>query len=162
MIFDRLFKWLIELEGGYVDHPADPGGATKYGITAAVAQKYGKNVKDLTLDDARRIYYEMYYLSPGIDKLPPPWQAAVFLTGVLTGPSTAIQRMQRTIGVAPDGKIGSRTIEEAKKKTHLIPDFLILNLNIFRTLKHWNAFGTGWTNRMIKTAYFAGQMKNEE
>jgi len=161
MIFDRLFDWLLQLEGGFVDHPDDPGGKTKYGITEAVAARFGLKVEEITLDDARRIYHRAYYTGSGIDKLPPPWQAAVFLTGVLVGPSQAIKRMQQTVGLAPDGVIGPATIAAARKHVDKIPEFLILNLDAFRRLKHWNTFGRGWTNRMIKTAFFAGRMKDE-
>ena len=160
-MFDRLFKWLIELEGGFVDHPDDPGGATKYGITKRVAKLFRKDVREITLNDAKRIYRELYYKNYGIDRLPDPWKVAAFLTGVLVGPGRAIRRMQKILGLKTDGIIGPVTIETARNNLDKIPDFLIYNLNLFRRLRHWKTFGRGWTNRMIKTAYYSGVVSDE-
>ena len=70
-IFEEAFDKLMKYEGGYSDHEADSGGKTNYGISEYAARKYGyeKEVKDLTIDDAREIYYQAYWLKPGINQI---------------------------------------------------------------------------------------------
>ncbi|RMD88945.1 MAG: hypothetical protein D6807_04715, partial [Alphaproteobacteria bacterium] len=89
---DAMIDALIGREGGFVDDPDDPGGATKYGITLAVLEGWRgrrlgrEDVAALKLAEARAIYAELYYRRPGIDRLPAALQPLLFDTAVNQGP----------------------------------------------------------------------------
>jgi lysozyme family protein len=71
MNIEQYLDELIKREGGYVNNPADRGGATKYGITEAVARVNGfkGNMRDLTLEVARAIYKKQYWIAPRFDEV---------------------------------------------------------------------------------------------
>ena len=114
---------LLAREGGYVDHPADRGGPTNYGITQAkLADWRGEpvsaaDVQDLMPDEARAIYRNRYWTGPGFDRLDLPALLieAVFDTGVHSGPRTAIEILQRAAGTEDDGIIGRLTIRACQR-----------------------------------------------
>ena len=116
-IWDRT----LESEGGYVDNPNDPGGATNFGISSRyLKQKYNRDVspeeiQNLTREDAVKIYEEDFYKKPNIDKLPTAIQENVFDMAVNSGDSQAIKLLQRDLNVTADGIIGPSTIAAAKK-----------------------------------------------
>ncbi|MEE4350896.1 MAG: glycosyl hydrolase 108 family protein [Pacificimonas sp.] len=99
---DRLLADLIAREGGYVDHPHDRGGPTRYGITQAVARKAGYTgpIRSLPLPTAKRIYRARYWSGPRFDAvaaLYPRLAAELFDTGVNMGPGTAVSFLQRAL-----------------------------------------------------------------
>lgn len=101
---DQAIAGIIEREGGYVDHPADRGGPTKYGITEATARAEGLTcvIRDLTLDQAADIYRRTYWVKPGFNDvhlLSSAIAAELFDTGVNMGPSVAIVFLQRALNV---------------------------------------------------------------
>jgi lysozyme family protein len=98
----RLVDGLLEREGGYVNHPADKGGPTCFGITEAVARAhgYGGNMRHLPREDAAAIYTRMYWLRPRFDdiaKRSGPIAAELFDTGVNMGPGVAVTFLQRAL-----------------------------------------------------------------
>lgn len=113
---DQLIEDVIRREGAYVNHPADKGGPTNWGITKATLENfYGfkvteREVKDLTQAEAKLIYLNKYFYGPRIDKLPPPIQAQVLDIAVNSGPKKAVELLQKVVGVSQDGKIGPVTI----------------------------------------------------
>jgi lysozyme family protein len=117
MSVDRLIDEVIRKEGGYVNHPADKGGPTKFGITQAVAIGHGYtgHMRDLPIALARRIYRRQYLEKPGFDKLPAPFDMLAFDAGVNSGPSRGAKWVQQGLGVKADGKIGPVTIAAAKR-----------------------------------------------
>ncbi len=99
---ERLLDELIEREGGYVDHPADRGGPTRYGITEAVAQAHGfrGSMRHLPRDEAAAIYRRLYWLRPRFDAVAersPRLAAELFDTGVNMGPAVAATFLQRAL-----------------------------------------------------------------
>lgn len=117
----EIIEEIIRVEGGYVDHPNDPGGATKYGITEKVARAagYKGHMKDLSYDLAFEIYYRDYVIKPGFDnvaEISGPVAAEVVDTGVNMGPAVAGKFLQRALnsvsgaGLVVDGAVGKRTI----------------------------------------------------
>lgn len=113
-----LINEIIRVEGGYVDHPNDPGGATKYGITEKVARAAGYKgpMKDLPIELARSIYWDQYVVKPGFHFITPPdLLAEVVDTGVNMGPATAAKFLQRALnavagsGLTVDGQFGARS-----------------------------------------------------
>lgn len=123
---DDLIDAVIDREGGYVDHPADRGGPTRYGITEAVARADGFTGDLRTLPRARAaaIYRRCYWTGPGLDRIAdhaPAVAAELFDTGVNMGPAVAIAFLQRALNalnrgacdypdIATDGRIGPRTL----------------------------------------------------
>ena len=112
----RIIEQIIEREGGFVDHPDDRGGPTKYGITLRTLEDWRGS--DLTVDDVRRlgaeeaalIYRCRYVEEPGFDRLPPTaFAGQVIDAGVMHGPGRAAVWLQNAVGTSPDGIIGPRT-----------------------------------------------------
>lgn len=110
MNFDTAFDRLIGHEGGYSNHPDDPGGETMWGVTASVARANGYTgpMKDLTRDFARGVYNKQYVVAPGFDKIAaisPSIGAELVDTGVNMGPKVAAQFLQRALnGLNNQGK----------------------------------------------------------
>ena len=123
---DMLIDALIEREGGYVNHPADRGGPTRYGITLAVARAHGYAgpMQFLPREEAAGIYRRLYWLRPKFDQIAtrsPRLAAELFDTGVNMGPGVATTFLQRALtalnrrakdfpDLVPDGRVGSATL----------------------------------------------------
>lgn len=118
MRIEKLIDEFLDPEGGYVNHPADRGGPTHFGITEAVARAHG--FEGLMRNDAAAIYTRLYWLRPGFDAIDgrsPRIAAEVFDTGVNMGPAVATTFLQRALtalnrngrdyaDLTPDGRIG--------------------------------------------------------
>lgn len=117
MNLDQIIDATIKAEGGYVNDPADSGGATNYGITekTARANGYTGDMRSLPLETAKQIYRNEYLIKPGFADFPSEVAAELFDTGVNMGPATATKFLQRAINalhgsaLAVDGKIGPAT-----------------------------------------------------
>jgi lysozyme family protein len=99
---DQLIDDVIEREGDYVDHPADRGGATRWGITKAVARRQGyhDDMRALPQSDAAAIYRRLYWIAPAFDKVgevAPKLAAELFDTGINMGTGTATGFLQRAL-----------------------------------------------------------------
>lgn len=126
MTADELIDEVIDREGGYVDHPADRGGTTRWGITQAVAraQGYAGDMRALPRDRAVAIYRRLYWLKPRFDQVAsraPTLAAALLDGGVNMGPAVVVGFLQRALNalnrgardypdVALDGRIGPATL----------------------------------------------------
>ncbi|MDG5489029.1 glycosyl hydrolase 108 family protein [Sphingomonas sp. BGYR3] len=123
MDIDTLIDAVIDREGGYTDHPADRGGATRYGITQRVARAEGYHgpMRHLPRAVAESIYRRLYWTRPRLDRIAeraPALAAELFDTGVNMGPSVAIGFLQRALNaldrdgtlLLPDGQVGPRTL----------------------------------------------------
>ncbi len=124
---DALIDALIDREGGYVNHPADRGGPTCFGVTEAVARAhgYGGAMRDMPRGEAEAIYRRLYWLRPRFDevaKRTPRLAAELFDTGVNMGPAVAATFLQRTLtalnrcardypDLVPDGRVGETTLK---------------------------------------------------
>jgi lysozyme family protein len=154
MNFDQAFHKLLGHEGGYVDHPADPGGATNWGVTQAVARAngYTGHMKNFPVESAKAIYWRQYWVPIKADELPPAIRYAVFDAAVNSGPPQAIKWLQRAIGVNDDGVVGPQTMTFARAAA---PDFvnrrmLGERLKFMTDLKTWPSFGRGWARRIAE------------
>lgn len=123
---DTLIEGLIDREGGYVDHPADRGGPTRWGITQAVARRQGymDDMRHLPRSDAAAIYRRLYWIKPGFDRIAeraPALAAELFDTGVNMGTGTATAFLQRALNalnreardypdLAVDRRVGAATL----------------------------------------------------
>lgn len=149
-VFDDAFTLLIGNEGGYSNHPDDPGGETMYGITARVARAngYAYPMKDLPLEKAKQIAKAEYWDKYHCDEFDPRIGFQVFDAAYNGG--HPIQWLQGATGVNPDGVIGPVTIAAVKAAD---PHVIIMRFNAYRLkylggLKTWPTFGRGWANRI--------------
>lgn len=126
MNVDELIDTLIDREGGYSNHPSDRGGATKYGISEAVARAHGYSgaMRNLPRYEAAAIYKRLYWLRPRFDQVANrsgKVAAELFDTGVNMGPAVAATFLQRALSalnrqrkdypdLVPDGRIGAATL----------------------------------------------------
>jgi lysozyme family protein len=126
MDVNELIDDLIEREGGYVNHPADKGGPTRFGITEPVARAHGYagGMADLPREEAAAIYRRLYWLRPRFDQVAdrcPRVAAELFDTGANMGPAVAGTFLQRTLtalnrggsdypDLTPDGRVGPATL----------------------------------------------------
>ncbi len=143
-------------EGGYVNNPKDPGGATKYGIThktlaahRGVSSVSPAQVKALTKEEATEIYRRSYWVQSGGDLLPVGIDFMAFDYGVNSGPAQAVKSLQRVVGAGVDGSVGGETLAAVNAyKGDLIAAYAAERLRFMRTLKTWPVFGRGWQHRV--------------
>ena len=132
-------KQIIAREGGFVNDPDDPGGATKYGVTIHTMRRLGLDldrdgdvdvgdVRRLSRADAQAIFIEHYFHRPQIDALPVALQASVFDMYVNAGANAVkiLQRLLNDMGqaVAVDGVIGPQTIAAVQAAVRAAPDHI--------------------------------------
>lgn len=152
MNFDAAFTTLLGHEGGFSDHADDPGGATRYGVTEAVAREVGYrgDMRELPLDLAKKVYRDKYWDSVKAEDLPPGVRYAVFDAAVNSGPKQAALWLQRALDVPADGSIGPKTIAAAREVSaeSLRMRMLAQRLKFMAKLANWPAFSRGWANRI--------------
>ncbi|MBS7702530.1 glycoside hydrolase family 108 protein [Chelatococcus asaccharovorans] len=154
--FQRAVDHVLASEGGYVDHPHDPGGATNHGITrATLAQYRGREVSKadmqaLSLAEATAIYRQNYWKAVRADALPGGIDFAVFDCAVNSGPRRAVLILQETLGVARDGIIGPATLGAAGAgdPADIVNRYCALRLAFLGRLPTLKIFGNGWRKRV--------------
>lgn len=150
MNFDLAFSALLGNEGDYVDNLADPGGATRYGITQRVARAngYGGDMRELPLDEARRIAKTEYWDKYQCDLFPLEISFQVFDAAYNGG--HPVQWLQQAAGVPADGIIGPATTRAilGTDSYKIVMRFDALRLKYLASLGTWPTFGRGWTNRI--------------
>lgn len=152
----QIQDWILASEGGYVDHPSDPGGATNLGIThRTLAAWRGKpvtkqDVRNLTRAEALEIYEAQYWRTSGADRLPVGIDYAVFDYAVNSGPARAVKDLQRVLGVGVDGIVGAQTLAavSARQSADLIRGLCDRRRAFVRGLKTYSTFGRGWESRI--------------
>ena len=152
MNFDTAFALLLDHEGDFSDHAADPGGKTRFGITEAVARQagYTGDMRELPVDLAKRIYLDSYWRPVRADDLPLGVRYIVFDGAVNSGPAQSALWLQRALGVTADGVIGPRTLAAAyaKDAQQLKTAILAQRLRFMTSLTNWPAFSRGWARRI--------------
>jgi len=152
MKFDQAFDALLKHEGGFSNHAADPGKATMYGVTEAVAREVGYrgDMKDLPLDLAKRIYKDKYWDTIRAEELPPGIRYALFDGAVNSGPGQSIKWLQRAVGTEDDGILGPQTLKfaNAANPDSLRMRLLAQRLRFMTKLNNWPSFSRGWASRI--------------
>jgi lysozyme family protein len=154
--FARALTLVLKHEGGWSDHPADPGGATMKGVTLANFRRYVK--ADATKDDLRGItdaqlatvYRRFYWDAVHGAELPDGVDHAVFDFAVNSGPGRAAIYLQGVVGAVQDGRIGPATLNavSAMMRATIINDLCDRRMAFLRGLATWPTFGKGWTARV--------------
>lgn len=158
-VFNTIFDRLMKHEGGYVNHPNDPGGETMYGVTKRVAQAHGYHgdMRKLPKATAKAITEKSYYKAVKGDQLDRliAWQ----LTDAAYnhGNRQAVKFLQRAVGASADGLIGPRTLAAVAEmdKNDVVLLFNAERLEFFTNLRIWRTFGKGWARRVAGNLRFA-------
>lgn len=156
MSFSSVIKMILEHEGGYVNHPSDPGGETKYGISKRAYPDI--DIANLTEEDAEEIYYRDYWSKIKGDDLPPAVACVIMDYAVNSGISRASKAIQHACGIKKgDGIIGPHTLSaiwaETKEKgeEHIVNEVTRLRQEFIRGLSIYETFGKGWERRIDET-----------
>ena len=164
--FDECLKMLLHHEGGYVNHPKDPGGETNLGVTKRVYEKWGgtKDMKDLTVEDVAPIYKKEYWDRCKCDDLESGVDWAVFDWAVNSGTGRAAKAIQKICGAAQDGAIGPKTLAliGTQNTQYVIEEFGKIRQDFYESLKTFDTFGKGWTRRNKETTAKALEMIQED
>ena len=161
--FNDIIEVVLHHEGGYVNHPKDPGGETNLGVTKRVYEEFGgtKDMKDLTVEDVAPIYKTGYWDKVKGDELPSGLDLCVFDFGVNAGPGRAAKYLQTMIGTVADGGIGPNTLRTLKGYVEengidkTIKDYQGDRQSYYEQLSTFDTFGKGWTRRVNETTELA-------
>ena len=151
MKFDQAFDKLIGHEGGYSNHPSDPGGETMWGVTLRVARAAGYQgpMSALLRGTAADIYRRQYWDAVKADQLPEAIRYDVFDAAVNSGVGQAAKWLQRALGVKDDGVIGAQTVAAALMAGPTLPArYNGTRLQFMTDLAGWSSFGKGWARRI--------------
>ena len=144
--YDRCIALVLKHEGGYADHPNDPGGPTNYGITLAVARENGYvgHMRNLPLSTAKAIYRKNYWDALNCDKLPIGVDYAVFDYGVNSGVSRALKIYNKAKIISDPEDIVAYICDE--------------RMRFLKGLRTWGTFGKGWSRRVTEVRAVAMKM----
>ena len=159
--YQLIQSWVNVYEGGYVNHPRDPGKGTNRGITQQTYNGFRKrhrkplrDVRKLTDREHDVIYRRQYWQPIWGDALPSGVDVAVYDWGVNSGPRRSVRALQRAVGAKADGKMGPKTLALTKQfcsqrgAHELVIAICARRLRFLRRLDIWDTFGDGWTRRV--------------
>jgi lysozyme family protein len=160
-MIDNRELWLgltFEVEGGFVNHPADPGKATNMGITQKTLSDWRgeevgpEDVVQLDKTEATNIYLARYWQAVRGDQLPSGLDVYCADFAVGSGPARAAKILQKLVGAEADSFIGPLTLEAIRKRDplQLLLDYHAARMEFLLSLKTWDTFGRGWTNRCTR------------
>ena len=164
--YDKCLETILHHEGGYVNHPKDPGGETNLGVTKRVYLEHGgkKDMKDLLVEDVAPIYKKGYWDKMKGDQLPNGLDLCVFDFGVNAGPGRAAKYLQTMIGTVADGGIGPNTLKAVAEYVEKhgieksIENYQEARQSYYEKLNTFGTFGRGWTRRVDETTELAKKL----
>jgi len=159
--FDGALPFILRWEGGFVDHPSDPGGRTNRGVTQRTFTAWlarngqpSKDVKSITDDEVKAIYEADYWLPPRCNDLPSRLDLVQFDTAVNMGVGRAVRFLQAAVGCRADGQFGAETsqaIAGCDTRTTLVA-YCQSREDFYRRLvvakPALQVFLAGWSNRL--------------
>ncbi len=162
--YQTCLEMILHHEGGYVNHPKDPGGETNFGVTKRVYEEWTmsqdlitKDMKDLTVEDVAPIYRKNYWDRIKADDIPAGLDLCVFDFGVNAGTGRSAKFLQTMIGTVADGGIGPNTLRalalyvESEGIEGAIKNFQSERQSYYESLSTFETFGRGWTRRVDET-----------
>jgi len=164
--WDNAFKLMLKSEGGFVNHPSDPGGMTNLGVTKATWENWVGRESDeaemrgLTPEKVEPLYKKKYFDAVRGDELPMGLDYLMFDFAVNAGAGRAIKTLQTAVGVTPDGGFGPMTMAavQAVDPNELIERFSQAKEDFYRSLTTFATFGKGWLNRVADVKVKASSM----
>jgi len=164
--WDNSFKLMLKSEGGFVNHPSDPGGMTNLGVTKATWENWVGRESDeaemrgLTPEKVEPMYKKKFWDAVRSDELPVGLDYLLFDFAVNAGAGRAIKTLQTAVGVTPDGGFGPMTMAavQAVDPVDLIERFSQAKEDFYRSLTTFATFGKGWLNRVADVKVKASAM----
>lgn len=149
---------VLHHEGGYVNHPSDPGGMTNLGCTKRVWEEWvghpvdEKAMRALTPGDVAPLYKTKFWDKIKGDDLPAGVDYAVFDAAINSGPGRAAKWLQQAVGVTADGAIGPGTLKAVADMpaSELVDKYQEIRLEFLQALPTWATFGKGWGRRVTE------------
>ena len=154
--FKECLDLVLKSEGGFVNHPSDPGGMTNLGVTKRVWEEYTgheadeKIMRGLTPEKVAPLYEQRYWRPTYCEVLPRGLDLLIFSMGINAGTGRCVKLLQSSIGCVADGVIGPRTMELIKSANvaDLIRKYSEARREYYRSLKTFPIFGKGWLARV--------------
>ena len=154
--WEKSLEVILHHEGGYVNHPKDPGGETNMGVTKRVYEDFGgtKDMKELTKEDVEPIYKKNYWDRVKGDDLPEGLDLMIFDFAVNAGTGRAAKFIQKLVNTTVDGGIGPNTLGKIKEYVitygieETISSYALMRQNYYESLSTFDTFGRGWTRRV--------------
>ncbi len=164
--FQDALAAVLHHEGGYVNHPSDPGGMTNLGCTKRVWEEWvghpvdEKAMRALTPADVAPLYKAKYWDKVKGDDLPDGVDYIVFDAAINSGPGRAAKWLQQTVGVTADGAIGPGTLKavQAMPVLEIVDKYQQTRLEFLQALSTWATFGKGWGRRVTEVEQAALKM----
>ena len=164
--FDSALAAILHHEGGFVNHPKDPGGMTNLGVTKRVWEEWvghevdEKAMRALTPEIVGPMYKAKYWDKVRGDDLPAGVDYAVFDAAINSGPGRAAKWLQTTVGAVPDGAIGNGTLAKvaAMEPAEIVEKYQATRLAFMQSLPTWDTFGKGWGRHVAEVGSAAQQM----
>ena len=164
--FEKSLELVLAHEGGYVNHPSDPGGKTNLGVTQRVWEDYvGHKVdeaemRSLTKELVAPLYRKEYWDAVHGDQLPSGADYLAFDFAVNAGAFRSIKTIQRALNITADGIIGPVTVKAIQDTNaeEFINNFTNAKESFYRSLANFPTFGRGWLNRVAKSKRIAEEM----
>ncbi len=160
--FETSHPFIAKWEGGFVNDPDDPGGATNMGITIDTLRRWRgtpvsvDDVRNLTEDEARRIFFANYWRKLRCDEMPLALALMTYNAGVNSGPGRGAKFLQRTLvaqgqQIAIDGQVGPNTLaaSRAVDERRAVESYSDIYENYYRGLSKFWKYGKGWLNRLF-------------
>jgi len=162
----KCFALVLKNEGGYVDNPSDPGGATNLGCTKATWEAWvghpvtKDDIKALMPKDVMPLYKAKYWDTINGDNLPEGVDYAVFDFAINSGPSRAAKTLQSVLNTNPDGQIGPTTLRalETANAREVATAVCEARLAFLQSLSTYGTFGKGWSRRVSEVEQTAFNM----
>jgi len=169
-VFDEAMRFVFRWEGGWVDHPADPGGATNHGISLRYAISKGTlldldrdgdvdaaDIRLITPSTAAMMYRKDFWWAVRAEALHPALAIVAFDAAINCGPDRARRWLQQAVGATVDGVIGPRTLAAAAaaEPRAAVREMLARRLQHHASLPTMRNFGLGWMRRCADLALFA-------
>lgn len=155
--FNNALQHVLKSEGGFVNHPADPGGMTNLGVTAKTWSDWighfptEAEMRALTPEKVAPLYKKMYWDKIHGDELPAGVDYVTFDIAVNSGSGRAAKMLQQVVGVPADGSIGPATVKAVLtcnvSSEDLVNKLCDKRLDFWKSLPTFGTFGKGWTNR---------------
>jgi lysozyme family protein len=150
--FDPALRLLLRHEGGFVNHPSDPGGMTNLGVTKAVWEAHKgapvteADMRALTPEAVQPVYKARYWDAIQGDALPYGLDYCIFDCAVNSGPGRAVKLLQYVLYTKVDGVLGKHTLAALQRAdpTGIIEDYSQKRLDFLKSLPTWTTFSKGW------------------
>lgn len=169
--FERIFDYLLRVEGGYTDDKNDKGGKTKYGIIEEEARRdgYKGHMRDMTLSIARDIYNKKYYHKNGLDTLKSDKIALSVCDFIVNSGNWGAKKAQAALNelgfdLRVDGILGEKSLEALNKvdENKFLEKYHDLQRRYYRVLAankpSQKKFLTGWLNRVDRKEKYLKEM----